>query len=71
MSEMRFSRRGRYKMPEPYDPDNPEYDHAVPAIDDNGIMYCVDCWIVNSRGKRHPGYDVSPVPVLVSDFTGE
>lgn len=40
------------------------FDHVEPsdAIATNSF-YCVDCWIVDQVGNRHPGYSVSPTPV--------
>jgi hypothetical protein len=30
--------------------------------------YIADCWVCDSAGKLHPGYNVSPVPVLVQNL---
>lgn len=48
--------------PEPHDSDTPEYDCYQPTM--TGNFWVCDCWVVDSKGKRHPGYSVSAVPVL-------
>lgn len=54
----------------PYDPDRPRYNCYRPAHSGSGF-YILDCWIVDSNGRRHPGYNVSPVPVYVGNIGEE
>jgi hypothetical protein len=48
-----------------------QYRYLMPDLDDNGQFGIVDCWIVNGQGRRHPGYNASPVPVDVSSIGKE
>ena len=69
MSKVRFTNDGIYKSVNgPYDEDHPQFDCLMPAMDDNGQFSIVDCWITDSQGNVHPGYNVSPVPVPVSNI---
>lgn len=54
--------------PERYDDDLGEgFTHALSTSDIDGC-YVADCWIVDAEGRRHPGYDESPVPIRISDL---
>ncbi len=45
-----------------------DYGYAEVAGDLHGLrMTMVDCWIVDIKGNRHPGYDQCPVPVRIED----
>lgn len=44
--------------------DNDGYNYLIPH--DTGNYWMIDCWIVNEQGKKHPGYDVAPVPFATS-----
>jgi hypothetical protein len=69
MSKKRYRTDQVYElMSGPYDDSRPEYSHVKPAVKDNGQFSMVDCWICNEEGDIHPGYNVSPVPVLVEEF---
>lgn len=48
--------------PKPYDSETPEYDCYQPTM--TGDFYLCDCWVVDSKGNRHPGYSAAAVPVL-------
>lgn len=68
---MRFEASKIYrKLGSPFDDESPEFDCVMPVEDDNGHYTVVDCWIVNRWGGSHPGYSISPVPILV-DRLGE
>lgn len=41
-----------------------EYCYVIPH--DTGSYWMIDCWIVNEKGEKHPGYDVAPVPFATS-----
>ena len=47
--------------PKPYDSEAPEYDSYRPTM--TGNFYLCDCWVVDSKGNRHPGYSEDAVPV--------
>lgn len=65
----RFTKGSIYTLEDgPYDDNNKKYDCVMPVYDDNGEFYVVDCWITDKKGNVHPGYNVSPVPILVEDF---
>lgn len=65
----RFTTTNIYeKLQGPYDDDNPQFDCVRPALDDNGQFSIVDCWIVDRKDNIHPGYNVSPVPIPVSEI---
>jgi hypothetical protein len=73
-SGARFLEGHIYKMSgsrDPYDEDAPQFDCLSPAMDDNGQFSIVDCWITDSMGNVHPGYNVSPVPVSVDNIGDE
>ena len=38
------------------------FDHVETYGDSDG-SYITDCWVVNSDGDVHPGYENSPVPI--------
>jgi hypothetical protein len=69
MSKIRFTADSIYEsVSGPYDEDQPQFDCLMPAMDDNGQFSIVDCWITDRQGNIHPGYNVSPVPVTVSNI---
>lgn len=42
------------------------YHYAQIAFDPKGAsIYVADCWIVNQKGERHPGFSETPVPVNI------
>ena len=47
--------------PKPYDSETPEYDCYESAM--TGDFFLGDCWVVDSKGNRHPGYSEDAVPV--------
>ena len=60
------------KDAERYDDNHGEgFDHALVACEGSGGCYIVDCWIVNSTGEKHPGYDSCPIPVQADDVETE
>ena len=66
---IRFTSDGIYRAVNgPYDESKPQFDCVRPAMDDNGRYSVVDCWITDSQGNIHSGYDVSPVPVAVENI---
>ena len=48
------------RQPDPYDDEAPEYDCYQPTT--TGNFWLCDCWVVDSEGRQHPGYE-SAVPV--------
>jgi hypothetical protein len=45
-----------------------KYDFAEPVrYADNCIVG--NCWIVDSKGKKHPGFNVSPIPLHISSLS--
>ena len=62
----------RLKDPERYDDEEygEGYDHVETYGDCDG-MFITDCWIVNDKGKIHPGYKDSPIPVRFDDVGEE
>jgi len=68
-TKIRFTSDGIYRAANgSYDESQPQFDCVWPVMDDNGQYSIVDCWITDSQGNIHPGYDVSPVPVAVSNI---
>ena len=65
----RFIKGKLHKAVEPYDPENPKFDHYKPAHTSD-FTIC-DCWVCDSRGRIHPGYNVSPVPVYWENLKRE
>ena len=53
-----------YLLSGPYDEDHPQYNWAIPVEPDNGIYWCIDCYIIDEFENRLPGAEVS-VPVIV------
>lgn len=52
-----------------YDPENKQFDCYLPAFAiTSPPTYIVDCYVCDAAGNVHPGYNVSPVPVLVSNL---
>ncbi|MGO9611588.1 MAG: hypothetical protein ACLPX5_00925 [Dissulfurispiraceae bacterium] len=69
LPKIRFTSDGVYRAADgPYDESQPQFDCVWPAMDDNGQYSIVDCWITDSHGNIHPGYNVSPVPVVVENI---
>lgn len=62
----RFIKGKIYKAVTPYDPENPKFDHYKPAFTTDAEI--CDCWVTDSNGRIHPGYNVSPVPVHFSNL---
>jgi len=63
---MKVYPRNLYRLHEPYDEDQPEYDCMRPAqAGDFGVF---DAWICNKQGRVHPDYNVSPVPIRNDSF---
>lgn len=61
---MRFGMRYPLVDGTEYDDDHGSgFDHAEPARACSETDWCVDCWIVDRDGNRHPGIDASPVPI--------
>lgn len=55
-----------------HDDSKPRYDCYIPA--ESGSYGIFDCWVCDSKGNIHPGYNVSPVPVSadnLGDVVGE
>lgn len=62
MAESKVFEYGKtYEM---IDPDREEYGRYtyVKPVEYADGAWLGDCWIVDSRGRVHPGYNVSPVP---------
>lgn len=58
----------RLNDPERYDDENGTgFDHVLVPDDMMEGMHMVDCWPVNRHGDKHPGYDISPIPVRIKD----
>ena len=49
-----------------YDSDEPEFKYLVPL--GSGNFYMVDCWIVNEKGRIHPGYSCAGVAIGTQRF---
>jgi len=45
----------------PYDESKPKYDCYIPCSTGNWAI--CDCWIVNEKGKVHPGLNACGVPI--------
>lgn len=63
---MKVYPRNLYKLHEPYDEDAPEFNCIQPALANNHYLF--DAWICDEQGRVHPGYNVSPVPILKDSF---
>jgi hypothetical protein len=48
--------------------DEDEYRFAEPVEYADGA-WLGDCWLVDEHGGVHPGYNVSPVPILAKNLT--
>ena len=48
--------------------DMPEFCYVSPVDPEFRQQYVTDCWIVNKRGRVHPGYSASPSAILVSQI---
>jgi len=71
MTVIRFTADGVYEaLCGGVDSDAPKYRYWVPATDDNGEFWVVDCWPTDAEGEVHPGYGCSPVPVLAQCIGG-
>lgn len=46
--------------------DSEGYNYLIPV--DTGNYWMIDCWIVNEKGEKHPGYNIAPVPVTTSNL---
>jgi hypothetical protein len=69
----RFKARTVYKLKdnERFDDEYGEgYDHVETVGECDG-MIITDCWPVNAKGKIHPGYTESPIPVHIDDIAEE
>jgi hypothetical protein len=49
-----------------YDPELKRYNCYRPAH--TGVYSVQDMWVCDEQGRIHPGYNASPVPVIVSDL---
>lgn len=61
-----------HKSPEGFDDEFGEgYAYVQPAHDIAQQDRVVDCYVVDEAGRRHPGLDFCPVPVLVADIAAK
>ena len=57
----------RLKDPERYDDEYGVGFDRIETYGDCDGMFITDCWVVNSEGDIHPGYESSPMPVRYDD----
>ncbi len=66
-TEKKFVKGKLYKGAWPYDSTRPEYTYYKPVS--TGDWDICDCWLCDSKGRKHPGFRMSPVPMNRSVLT--
>lgn len=54
-----------YSQADEFNPSGIKYEFAK-STSYAGGAYIADCWIMNTEGNVHPGYNSSPVPLNIS-----